>query len=66
MRSHYILDEILMDKNAGTSIQSILVSDTAVLGAQDLVFVPFLDPPESLAPCSPSAAGGGPVALHCC
>lgn len=53
MRSHYILDEILMDKNAGTSIQSILVSDTAVLGAQDLVFVPFLDPPESLAPCSP-------------
>lgn len=30
---HYILDGILLDDNEGPSIQSILVSDRAVLGA---------------------------------
>ena len=40
---HYILDGILPDDSEGPSIQSILVSDRAVLGAQGLVFVPCLD-----------------------
>lgn len=62
---HYVLDGILLGENEGTSIQSILVSDSAVLGAQDLVFVPCLDPSESLAFCFSSTAGSCPVALQC-
>lgn len=62
---HYILDGILLDESEGPSIQSILVSDRAVLGAQNLLFVPCLDPSESLALCVPSTAGSGPVKSHC-
>lgn len=40
---HYISDGILLDDSEGPSIQSILVSDRAVLGAQGLVSVPCLD-----------------------
>lgn len=62
---HYILNGILRDGSEGPSIQSILASDRAVLGAQDLVFVPCLDPAESFDLCVPSTAGSGPVELHC-
>lgn len=62
---HYILGGILLDESEGPSIQSILVSDGAVLGAQNLVFVPCLDPSESLALCVPSTVGSGPVKPHC-
>lgn len=41
--SHYISDGILLDDSEGPSIQSILVSDSAVLGACGHVFVPCLD-----------------------
>lgn len=61
---HYILNGILLDESEGPSIQSILASDRAVLGAQGLVFVPCLDPAESLDLCVPSTAGRGPVELH--
>lgn len=61
----YILDGILLEEIEGPSIQSILVSDGAVLGAQDRVFVAYLDPSEPPVLCAPSAAGSGPVALHC-
>lgn len=40
---HYILDGILLDDREGPSIQSILILDRAVFGAQGLVFVPCLD-----------------------
>lgn len=61
----YILDGILLDEIEGPSIRSILVSDGAVLGAQDRVFVAYLDPSEPPVLCAPSAAGSGPVELHC-
>lgn len=61
----YILDGILLDEIEGPSIQSILVSDGAVLGAQDRVFVAYLDPSEPPVLCVLSAAGSGPVELHC-
>lgn len=50
---HYILDGILLDENEGPSIQSTRVLDRAVLGAQDLVLFPCLDPSKSLALCVP-------------
>lgn len=62
---HYILDGILLCESKGPSVQSILASDRAVLRAQDLVFVPCLDPSEFLALCVPSTAGSGSVDLHC-
>lgn len=62
---HYILDGILLGENEGTSIRSILVSGSAVLGVQDLVFVSCLDPSASLVLCVPSIAGSDPVNLHC-
>lgn len=61
---YYVLDEILLDESEGPSIQSILVSDGAVLGAQDLMFVACLDPSESPVRCVPRAAGSGPAELH--
>lgn len=61
---HDILGGILPDESEGASVQSTPVSDRAVLGAQDLVFVPCLDPSEYLALCVPSTAGSGPVDLH--
>ena len=62
---YYILDGILLDESEGSSIQSILVSGRAVLGAQGLVFVPCLGPSDSLALYVPSTAGSGPAELHC-
>lgn len=62
---HDILDGILLDESEGVSVQSTLVSDKAVLGAQGLVFVPCLDPSEYLALYVPSIAGSGPVDPHC-
>lgn len=60
-----ILGGILLDENEGASVQSTPVSERAVLGAQDLVFVPCLDPSEYLALCVPSTAGSGLVDPHC-
>lgn len=62
---HDTLGAILLDKSEGASIQSTPVSDSAVPGAQDLVFVPCLDPSAYLALRVPSTAGRGPVEPHC-
>lgn len=63
--SYYISHGILLGGSEGPSIQSILVSGRAVLGAQGLVFVPYPGPSDSLALCVPSTAGSGPAELHC-
>lgn len=61
----YSLGGILLGETEGPSIQSILVSVGAVLGAHDRVSVACLDPSEPPVLCAPSAAGSGPVGLHC-